>query len=159
MLYAGPVIGKGDTQLAAPDLKLLEALETGEADDVGMWSRWRREAAHDNSIVYFAVAFRDEVVGEIFLHDIDSGSRTGMVGYRIFDPRGRRSGAGSSALRLLIEWTASEASLDQLFGIARADNVGSCRLLEKVGFSRLAPAREDPGRVVYELLLTNKHAE
>jgi RimJ/RimL family protein N-acetyltransferase len=158
VLYAGASIGDDDTRLAPPVVAVLDALDPGEFDDVGPWSRWRAQAASDDSIVYFAIEVRGAPVGEIFVHDVDVAARTGMVGYRIFDPEQRRVGVATSALRLLVEWARGAGTMDRLIGIARADNTASCRLLERVGFARLGPAREDPARLVHELLLADGHA-
>lgn len=153
-MYAGPPLGDGDVLLTAPDLHALAAVETGEADEGGPWARWRQRAAStDGTIVYFAVEARGRPVGEVFIHDIDASSRSGLVGYRIFDVVDRRSGIATEALGLLVAWIEAQGSLDRLIGIARTDNTASCRLLQRAGFLRLGPAREDARRTVHELIL------
>ena len=153
MLYSGTPIGDGETRLVAPDMGALQAVETGETDDFGLWERWRNHAPSTDTMVYFAVERDGAVVGEIFLHDINADERVGMVGYRIFDPRLRGRGIGTLALQSLVAWVRQFGSFDRIFGIARADNAASCRVLEKAGFTPVGRAREDPSRVVHELVV------
>src|SRR5206468_832313 len=92
------------TKLVAPrDADVLQ-VETGEADDWGPWSRWFEAAMTESTIIYFSVEHDGEVVGEIFLHDIDRVRREALVGYRIFRADQRHRGIGSTALGLLVGW-------------------------------------------------------
>lgn len=132
----------------------MRGAETGEADEVGPWSRWFDQAELDDSIVHFAIESEGELAGEIFLHDIDAESRTAMVGYRIFDAAQRGQGLGVRALSSLVEWAHEFSDLARLVIIARSDNVASCKLAERCGFRYLGSAREDVDRSVYELALS-----
>jgi RimJ/RimL family protein N-acetyltransferase len=149
MLFDGDPIGVFATKLVGPREADVLRAETGEADDSGPWSRWFAAAMTDSTIMYFSVEHEGEVVGEIFLHDIDRARREALVGYRIFRADQRHRGIGSTALRLLVGWATETGGFDTLFALARSDNVASRRIAERAAFLYMGPAREGHDRVVY----------
>lgn len=154
MLYDGDPVGEAEIRLVAPRVPEIVRAETGESDDYGKWSRWCQSAKQDWTIVYFSIEDWGEIVGEIFLHDIDRSRRQALVGYRIFAPERHGKGIGSKALRLLLAWAAGWGEVDELVAIARSDNMASRRLAESTGFSYTGRAREDADRVVYRRVVT-----
>jgi ribosomal-protein-alanine N-acetyltransferase len=58
------------------------------------------------------------------------------VGYAIEDARQGR-GFASEAVRAMTEWALRELALPEVLGIVAADNLASCRVLEKAAFLRL----------------------
>lgn len=149
MLYDGEPVGAAAIRLVAPRIAEVARAETGETDEYGKWSRWFDAAAGEDTIIYFSVEHKGEIVGEVFLHDIDRARREALVGYRIFEAQRRGTGTGTAALSLLVQWAADCGEVDSLVVIARSDNLASCRLAEHVGFAYTGRAREDAGRAVY----------
>src|SRR5687768_11841419 len=145
---------RGPVQLVAPTHDGVRAVETGEVDENGAWSRWFDAAEDDGNMVYFSIERNGSLVGEIFLHDIDAASATAMIGYRVFadDQRGR--GTGSAALASLVDWVRDATSLKELFILTRRDNAASRGLADAAGFEFMGAAREDNGRVVYRMTLS-----
>ena len=75
--------------------------------------RWSSQAADDDRMLYFAVCVDGQIVGQIFLHDIDWEKRESLVGYHLFETwRGR--GVGTKALRLLQRCVIEDTSLQRL---------------------------------------------
>ncbi len=87
------------------------------------------------------------LIGSIGVHDLDSRSRKGEVGYWIArEHRGR--GAATRALRLIARWALGELGLARLELLADVQNVTSQRVAERTGFVRegvLRSAREIKG--------------
>jgi len=154
MLYSGEAINGGAVQLVRADLDVARSRDTDEVDDWGPWSRWVNDAVADDSIVYFSLEENGTLVGEIFLHDIDLGTRDAYVGYRIYEAMHRGRGLGRDALAALARWTAEHLAVDRLYAIARADNHASCRVAQHCGFEFIGTAREDHDRHVYRLAFT-----
>jgi RimJ/RimL family protein N-acetyltransferase len=148
MLYSDRELSSLDSavRLTTPDVAAVRRAQT----DPGEWGRWLETAIADDSVVYFSITADSELVGEVFLHDIDDDRSEAMFGYHIFDSERRNQGIGRAALRMLFEWTAGETAIRHVFAITREDNTPSRRLIEGAGFSYVGRAREDDHRVVYD---------
>lgn len=108
------------------------------------------ESIRDDGVRYRSIVAHDELVGEIFLHDIGAERPdSALIGYALFEPRFRGRGFGSEALRLLVSDVARGSELNELIVITAADNVPSRRIAEKNGFVESGGAREDPAAVCY----------
>ena len=140
---------KGDVSLAAPDSKAVEAANRGNPEDAE-WHKWREQAVTQDDIYYFAIHFNDELVGELFLHDINLNSEEALLGYRIFSSSNRGRGIGRQALHLLQEFVANQTTLKRLVIITAEENIPSRRMAEHCGFELVGSAWEDPQMVVYE---------
>lgn len=57
------------------------------------------------------------------------------IGYAI-EQRLQGSGLATEAVRAMSEWALTELALREVLGIVAADNLPSCRVLEKAGFVR-----------------------
>jgi RimJ/RimL family protein N-acetyltransferase len=152
--YDGEPVGSGDVRLVRPRPAEVGAAETGERDDYGLWSRWFATAESDDAIIYFSVEAQGDIVGEVFLHDIDPTRSEALVGYRVFNIARRVSGIGTRALGLLVDWSISRGKLDSVVVITRTDNLASRRLAHRLGFSYMGLAREGRERVVYRRRLS-----
>ncbi|MGF1754061.1 GNAT family N-acetyltransferase [Vibrio makurazakiensis] len=78
----------------------------------------------------------NEICGRINIHRVESESRFGELGYRI----GKSfisKGVASSAVDMLIPYLASESKLASLKAIVLKNNVGSSKVLERNGFSKV----------------------
>ena len=69
------------------------------------------------------------------------------IGYAI-EQRLQGHGFATEAVTAMSRWAASELSLPEVLGIVEADNVRSCRVLEKAGYVRgREEAKQANGRV------------
>lgn len=142
-LHAGQSLSAGDVRIgpAVPD----EVARTAKGVDVaGSVQHWLRAAAERDDVRYFAVYWREHLVGQILLHDINYNSGESLVAYHLFEPRHRGKGIGTTALRLLQQFVVGETSLTRLVIITSDDNVASQRIAQKCDFVHVGASREDP---------------
>lgn len=57
------------------------------------------------------------------------------IGYRIFRPENRGQGHMSEAIPLFVAYLFSAKTIERIQALAHPDNEGSCRLLERSGFT------------------------
>ncbi len=90
-------------------------------------SNWERNAM-------FAIEFKGVVVGGIDLR-IDSPNARAMVGYSIARPHWNK-GLMTEAVQAVIDWAFKQFGLAKIYSFADVENVGSWRVMEKVGMTR-----------------------
>ncbi len=147
MLHTGLPHREGNVTLSPPVPRVI--LTAHHADDVAVSVMdWLRRAETQEDIYYFSVEVGAELVGQIFLHDIDKLAGEALVGYHLFESHWRGRGIGSQALKLLQRFVATETTLMKLILITSADNPASRRAAEKAGFTYAGPPREDPTGVL-----------
>lgn len=152
-VYTGVSYREDDVSIGAPDVA---AVRSGQ--ESGNWDlSWdpstgqRLEAAMERAaLCYFSIYYRDALVGQILLHDIDEAAGESLVVYHIFEARYRRMGIGTKALLLLQGFVIEETSLTRLIAITSVDNAASRRIAEKCGFIHAGAPREDPTSVLME---------
>lgn len=107
---------------------------------IGSESEWRKKF-HENG-------WWSEDFGRMLLTDRD-GERLGYlnyympshsyhgreIGYRIFRPEDRRRGYMSEAIPLFVAYLFGAKTIERIQALAHPDNEGSCRLLERCGFT------------------------
>ena len=148
-LHVGKIYQKGDVVLGGGDLnKAKENNLTNYTDQE--WNKWREKALKDEDVYYFSIYYKDLVVGEIFLHDIDKKSKEALVGYHIFNLDMRNKGIGTTALKLLQEFTKESGKFKKLTIITGQYNNLSRKISEKCNFTYIGKADENPRMVVYE---------
>jgi RimJ/RimL family protein N-acetyltransferase len=133
--------------LRPPDPGALRAAGAG-SDVAASVTRWLAEAEARDDVYYFAVCHADELVGQIFLHDIEPNAGEALVGYHLFRPGDRGRGIGARALALLLAFVRDHTALRRLIVITSADNVASRRVAEKNGFRYAGAPREDPDGIL-----------
>ncbi|MPZ48717.1 MAG: GNAT family N-acetyltransferase [Dehalococcoidia bacterium] len=143
-VYGGPYLTDGDVGIGPADLTELrvEALSSDMERDVDAWAA---RAGDDAGMLHFGVTYRGQLIGQVFLHDMDMdmGKGESLVGYHLFEAW-RQQGMGTKALSLLQHYVAEQTSLGRLLAITEDTNVASRRLGARCGFSETGPSREDP---------------
>jgi RimJ/RimL family protein N-acetyltransferase len=142
-LRAGRSLASGDVWIGPPVPEDI-ARAAKAADVAESVQHWLRAALERDDVYYFAIQWRDHLVGQILLHDIDRPSRESLVAYHPFEPSHRGNGIGTTALRLLQEFVVAESDLARLVIITSDDNVASQRVALKCGFAYTGASREDP---------------
>ncbi len=129
--------------IGPPDL---DAIARAPRDDdvASSVDRWLFSAQRRDDVHYFSVYEGAALVGQIFLHDIDSECGEALVGYHLFERRFRGRGIGTKMLALLQRYVREETALRRLVAITSDDNVASQRITLKCGFVHTGPPREDP---------------
>jgi len=108
------------------------------------------ESINGAAVRYRSIVVDDQLIGEIFLHDIGAERPdSSLVGYALFEPRFRGRGYGTEALRLLVSEVERGSELNELVLITAADNIPSRQIAEKNGFIESGISREDPNDVCF----------
>jgi len=142
-LHHGDNYADGDVSIGPPDVKRIRA--ASKAGDVARnVEKWLSRALERDDVHYLAISWRDQIVGQIFLHDIDPHTRKALVGYHLFEPRFRGRGIGTKALALLQRYVTQETTLTKVVAITSDDNIASQRIAQKCGFAHVGAPREDP---------------
>jgi RimJ/RimL family protein N-acetyltransferase len=104
----------------------------------------------EQTVIYFSISRQGQLVGHIFLHDMNRATGEALIGYHLFQPSYRGHGIGTKALRLLLRYVSEHTDFHHLVIITSEDNVASRRIAEKCGFTYTGPAREGPPLICYE---------
>ena len=82
----------------------------------------------------FAIVYDNEVVGSIGVFRQDNiHNRTAEMGYYI-DENYWGKGIGTQAVKLAVEYVFANSDIVRIYAEPFAENIGSCRILEKNGF-------------------------
>jgi ribosomal-protein-alanine N-acetyltransferase len=96
--------------------------------------KWLTYAVSSDPEVDFAIVFGGEVVGGIgFTLGSDVERHSAEVGYWLGEAVWGR-GIATAALRAATRWAILMFDLRRVFAVPFSDNIGSIRVLEKVGF-------------------------
>jgi len=89
-------------------------------------------------------------VGWVELATLGAGPGAGLqIGYAIA-PRDCRRGYATEAAARILEYALADLRADCVSAVVRAENAGSLRVLEKLGFQRVGRRRDDAGVVCEE---------
>lgn len=91
--------------------------------------------AADPTVTFpFAITIDDKAIGSIgAFRQNNIHSRTAEIGYYLGEPYWGK-GYGTSAVTQLCEYIFQHTDIIRLYAETFADNIGSCRILEKCGF-------------------------
>ena len=118
---------------------------TPEETEAVLQMRLRQQEAPDLSDPYsLAVVLKEtgKLIGVVSLYDIDPVNRSAGVGYclnRAFWGQGY----ATEAVRAMLQFGFEELHLHRIYGTCRPENIGSWRVMEKVGMRREGHLRED----------------
>jgi RimJ/RimL family protein N-acetyltransferase len=97
---------------------------------------WLRHATAERPVVAFAIVVDGAAIGGIgFILGEDVERCSAEIGYWLGEEYWGR-GIATDALRAITNHAFDAHSLTRVFAVPFADNVASCRVLEKVGFVR-----------------------
>ena len=98
--------------------------------------RWFEEiqARQDKDQFYLGIFYKDQLVGDIQLSDIDWRSRTATIGFGISRQADRRQGYCLDAIRTLLRFAFEHLDLVRVSGRTAAYNASARGVLEKCGF-------------------------
>jgi RimJ/RimL family protein N-acetyltransferase len=147
-LHTGKVYQEGEITLRPPDLGAIQHANIAP-DVMDSIEQWLFKDGEREDIYYFSIYFGEEVVGQIFLHDICLETDSCLIGYHLFQPGMRGGGIGTRALKLLQQYILEETGLRTIYSITSSDNKASWRIAQKCGFLYNGPPREDPCGVVH----------
>jgi RimJ/RimL family protein N-acetyltransferase len=141
---------EGDISIHPPDPAAIRntPVDAEAADSVKYWLPLALD--EEQTVIYFSISRQGQLVGHIFLHDMNQVTGEALIGYYLFQPHYRGQGIGAKALRLLLRYASDHTEFHHLVIITGEENVASRRIAEKCGFSCTGPAREGPPLICYE---------
>jgi RimJ/RimL family protein N-acetyltransferase len=106
-------------------------------EDARRWVNLTHRLARKRSEYNFGIedGQSGEIVGMMSLRNVNRHDRNAEIGYWVGKPFQRRGYAGE-ALRLILKFAFSELRLVRVYAVVHQQNIGSIRLLEKIGFVR-----------------------
>lgn len=148
--YSGQLYRQAQVSIGSPDLSLFPTI-VNDADVKDSIEHWVSESKRRDDILYFSIFQRQELVGQILLHDQDDQIGESLVAYHLFTPQVRGQGISTHALRLLQSYVQRQTSLKKLVIITSRDNLASQRIAQKCGFQYAGTSRDDPvNGIVFE---------
>jgi RimJ/RimL family protein N-acetyltransferase len=148
VIYAGEPLKLGEVSLQPVDPEQVHACPVDGTAAASMG--WVNRAETDESMLYFGICRRHQLVGQIFLHDMDCARRETLVGYHLFTAAARRERIGTHALRLLQRYVITCTSLVRAIVITSVDNTASQKLAQRCDFVLCGAPRENPAGLLYE---------
>ena len=83
----------------------------------------------------FAIVLEGKVIGEIYLNQPDLQNERAELGYSLSRQQWGK-GLMTEAAQAVIDWAFQTYSFNRIFSTTDPRNVGSCRVLEKLGMKR-----------------------
>jgi ribosomal-protein-alanine N-acetyltransferase len=87
------------------------------------------------------VAYGAEVIGTVSVSHVSWGMGYAEIGYMLAESHHGR-GLGTRAVALLVDKLFGETELERIYALVASENTPSCRLLERLGFTREGLMRE-----------------
>jgi ribosomal-protein-alanine N-acetyltransferase len=118
------------------------------------------DAARDRSYQFLVRADTGEIVGRVNLNEVKRAHfHSAVLGYRIAEAACGKGVAGD-AVRRVLELSFGRLSLKRIEASARAENVGSVRVLTRNGFVQFGHSRRsfELGGTWYDRLNFERHA-
>lgn len=131
--------------------------------------KWIEDAIFDTKSIRLAICLKkdDSYIGNVYLTDLNLTSRSAVSHVFIGNKDQWGKGLATEAYQLLLEYAFQERGLHSIRAFILEDNVASCRLHEKCGYSRDGILRESvfkngrwQNQVIYTILegeYRNKH--
>ena len=116
----------------------VEATETGSRADVDGWlADDVHEPRRDGTGLNLMMLARedDQIVGWIYLTDVDRYARSAEIGYGV-RPHARGRGFATEALVAVSRWALTAGGLQRAWLRVNTDNLASVRVAQKAGFTR-----------------------
>lgn len=118
------------TQLSRPEIA-----ETLQSEGTDLTNLRRHESYR------WFVVYEGAVVGSVSMKNISHKMNYAEIGYGI-DEEYQGKGVATDSVRLLIDMAFSESTLRKLIAYVHEENLASCRVLEKLGFTQEGLLRE-----------------
>jgi RimJ/RimL family protein N-acetyltransferase len=98
--------------------------------------KWFEKVDDSKDDVMWAIEMDGEVIGNTGLHHIDYRSQSATSGICIFRPEHWGKGIAGTAHRIRM-WYAYSTGIKRIDSHARARNLGSCKALERAGYTHV----------------------
>jgi RimJ/RimL family protein N-acetyltransferase len=112
--------------------------DTGDPADLDWWlADAVHEPRRDGTGLDLMMLARedDQIVGWIYLTDVDSYARSAQIGYGV-RPHARGRGFATEALVAVSRWALTAGGLQRVWLSVNTDNLASLRVAQKAGFTQ-----------------------
>jgi len=112
-----------------------DEFETDE--DALKWIRWVKSKNDEGRLIvnfYIWLTQTNQCIGRVYIHSKPELNGEVEIGYGISKEH-RNSGYATEAAKAVVQFAFEKAGQDVLVAIVKPENVASCRVVKKLGFS------------------------
>lgn len=113
--------------------------------DVFGWSVFLKKEYTDSN--------NEEVIGQVTAQENDDDITIRDVGWYI-DPKYQGKGYATEAAKAMIDYMFKEVEIEKIVSGAVKENIGSCKIFEKLGFYKTNEVKEESPYTFYDGILT-----
>lgn len=113
--------------------------------DVFGWSIFLKQEYTDSN--------KEEVIGQVTAQESGDDITVRDVGWYI-DPKYQGRGYATEAAKAMIDYMFKEVEIEKIVSGAVKDNIGSCKIFEKLGFNKTNEVKEESPYTFYDGILT-----
>ncbi len=120
-------------------------VEKAEDNDVFVWSIFLKPE--------YTRSGKEEVIGQVSSQESEEDITIRDVGWYI-DPNYQKKGYATEAAQVMIDYMFKEVGINSISSSAVKDNIASCKIFEKLGFSKTSEVKDTSPYTFYDGLLT-----
>ena len=120
-------------------------VEHANDDDIFCWSVFLKPE--------YTKSGKYEVIGQISTQDSEVDPTIRDIGWFI-DPVYQRKGYATEAAKAMIDYMFKQVAISKISSGAVKENISSCKLFEKLGFTKLGEADEESPYTFYDGIIT-----
>lgn len=95
----------------------------------------------------------EEVIGQVTAQENGDNINIRDVGWYI-DPKYQGNGYATEAAKAMIDYMFKEVKIEKISSGAVKENIASCKIFEKLGFSKISEVKEESPYTFYDGILT-----
>ena len=96
---------------------------------------------------------KEEVIGQVTAQESGLDITIRDVGWYI-DPKYQGKGYATEAAKAMIDYMFKEVEIEKIISGAVKENIGSCKIFEKLGFNKIGEVKEESPYTFYDGILT-----
>lgn len=120
-------------------------VDKADDNDVFGWSIFLKKEYTDSN--------KEEVIGQVTAQENGENITVRDVGWYI-NPKHQGKGYATEAAKAMIDYMFKEVEIEKISSGAVKENVGSCKIFEKLGFDKIGEEIEESPYTFYDGLLT-----
>ena len=120
-------------------------VEKANNTDVFWWSVFLKKQYTQNN--------KEEVIGQVTAQENGEDITIRDVGWYI-DPKYQGNGYATEAAKTMIDYMFQQVGIEKIVSGAVKENIGSCRIFEKLGFNRISEEQQKSPYTFYDGVVT-----
>lgn len=113
--------------------------------DVFGWSIFLKKEYTDS--------YKEEIIGQVTAQENGKDLSIRDVGWYI-DPKYQGKGYATEAAKAMIDYMFKKVEIEKIVSGAVKENIGSCKIFEKLGFNKIGEVNEESPYTFYDGILT-----